>query len=73
MRIRIEENDQRVLKSDRQNQRFKSIEYDGKLDSNEIKTHHRCLLQNVTNNYEACSIPQRAINASILLAEQYYL
>ena len=72
MRIRIEENDQRILKSDRQNQRFKSVEYDGKLDSNEIKTHHRCLLQNVTNNYEACSIPQRAINASILLAEQYY-
>ena len=43
------------------------------MNQNEMKSHQRALLQNVQNGYSACSIPQRGINASILLAEQYYL
>ena len=43
------------------------------MNQNEMKCHQRALLQNVQNDYSACSIPQRAINAAILLAEQYYL
>ena len=43
------------------------------MNQNEMISHPRALLQNVQNEYSACSIPQRAINASILLAEQYYL
>ena len=73
MRVPITPNDQRTIKTDRQNQEYKSKVYNGKMNQNEMKSHQRALLQNVQNNYSACSIPQRAINASILLAEQYYL
>ena len=43
------------------------------VNQNKMKSYQRVLLQNVQNEYSACSIPQRVINASILLAEQYYL
>lgn len=72
MRIRIATNDQRILKTDRQNQNYKTKTYFGKMFQNEVKTHRRCLLQNVPNHYVACTISQRAIIAAIFLAEQYY-
>ena len=73
MSVRITPNDQRTIKSDRQNQEYTNKVYNGKMNQNDMKSHQRALLQNVQNNYSACSIPQRAINAAILLAEQYYL
>lgn len=73
MRVRITPNDQRTIKTGRQNQEYKNKIYYGKRNQNEMKSHQRALLQNVQNEYSACSIPQRAINAAILLAEQYYL
>ena len=69
MRVRITPNDQRTIKTDRQNQEYKNKIYNGKMNQNEIKSHQRALLQNVQNDYSACSIPQRVINAAILLAE----
>ena len=72
MRVRITPNDQRTIKTNRQNQDYKDKVYNGKMNQNEMKSHQRALLQNIQNEYSACSILQRAINAAILLAEQYY-
>ena len=37
-----------------------------------MQQHQRTLLANVTHHYVACTIPQRAINAALILAEAYY-
>jgi hypothetical protein len=61
------------LKTQRLDHSCHNKDYSNKITDNDLKNSQRCLLQNVNNEYSACSIPLRAIIASILLAEQYYV
>ena len=69
MRVHISPNDRSTIKTNRQSHEYRNKIHNGKLNQNEMNSHQRALLQNVQNEYSACSIPQRAINAAILLAD----
>ena len=51
MRIRIDPNNQRILKTQRLDNSCHNKDYSNKITDNNLKTNQRCLLQNVNNEY----------------------
>ena len=77
MRVRIDEDSLRVLRTARQNQLIadKRITYDYNgfdgFNTDVQKVHHRFLISNVVNDFQVPNIPQRGVNAAFMQAEHY--
>ena len=74
MRVRIDEDSQRILRTARQNRDIadKRIMYDHLgLHEEKRKLHHRFLINNIANNYEVPNISLRGVNAAFLHAKNY--
>ena len=72
--LRISPVDQQVLKNKRRDPKHTrpAIYKDGRVKLRHMQQHQRAMLSNVSNHCVACSIPQRSINAALILVEQYY-